>query len=263
MSIGSDERAARRLAPGERTTRAGRVAAVWLLAAWALAAAAPAAVADWVEVGDAGFLPSNAQATIGSGPLTAIRGSLGNPPASNPFPFNQPLADPDMYVIRLTGGGTFSATTVGQPGTINDTLLYLFDASGRGVYANDDAVGSNTFRSTLPANTPLTPTAPGLYYLLITQANYIPFSFDPLDPNRNELNIFPIFPQRAVYGPTGPGGAFPIATYDGNFASELGSYTIALTGATFAVPEPSSLLLIAISSPALLALTLARARRGA
>ena len=185
----------------------------------------------WTEEGDAGSLPAIAQITAGIGQLTTITGTI-----SNTF-------DPDMYQIYLTGGGTFSATTVGQPGTLFDTQLFLFDATGRGVYANDDEVGGASFRSTLPAFHPLTPTTAGLYYLLVTPFNYFPSSGPPTMLNL----IFPLVsPERAVVGPTGLGGASPITAYTGFVAVETGTYTIRLTGTEFAVPEPGTLALASI-----------------
>lgn len=208
-----------------------------------LAATSRAGAAFWNEVGDAGNLPGSAQAIVGVAPLDGIRGTI-----STAF-------DPDMYRIFITGGGTFSATTVGQPGSLFDTALYLFDAQGRGVYANDDEVGGASFRSTLPAGDARTPLAAGIYYLLIAQNSYF-----PSDVNLN--TIFPIFPQRSVAGPTDPGGPNPIASYVGFTASEVGTYTIAITGAMFIVPEPSSLTLTVIAAATSLAVARTRRRRG-
>jgi hypothetical protein len=198
------------------------------LAAW-LALTSLAAADIWTEVGDAGDLPSTAQITgfVSGNPLTEIRGIIDN------------RTDADMYAILLTGGGTFSATTVGTPGTLNDTQLFLFDAAGHGVYANDDASAS-TRRSTLPAGNPLTPLSAGLYYLAIAPFGHVPVSA----PTNNQ--IFPSFPQTGVFGPTGPGGADPISGWKGtappndNFP---GTYTIRLTGAQTFVPEPGTLTL--------------------
>ncbi|WP_435017712.1 DVUA0089 family protein [Tundrisphaera sp. TA3] len=203
----------------------------------------------WVEAGDAGQLPNAAQVVLGdSSPLTGISGSLSS------------TGDRDMYLIYITGGGTFSATTVGQPGTLLDTQLFLFNAAGRGVYANDDDAageGFNQYRSTLPANGPLTPLAAGFYYLLITAS--------PIFPTGTGGVIFPNYTTpggsgTAVVGPTGPGGGSVITGYTGT-GVEFGSYQIALTGAT-AVPEPSSLASAGIAGVVGL-LALARRRRRA
>lgn len=112
-------------------------ALVFLLVAVGLLAVPPAAKATiWAEVGDAAELPGTAQITGGAGSLDAITGSL---PSGS-----------DMFAIFITDPSTFSATTVGTPGSLFDTQLFLFDSLGFGVYANDDTP-SVSLRSTLPA----------------------------------------------------------------------------------------------------------------
>ena len=175
-----------------------------------------------VEVGDAGDLPGAAQVVAGAGALDSISGDALGPGDKS-----------DMYAIFIAGGGTFSATTVG--GAAFDTQLFLFDATGMGVYANDD---NNGVQSTLPAVHPLTPVAAGLYYLGITA-----YDNDPLSPGGL---IFPSVPFSDVFGPTGPGGGLPISGYS-DPEDPLGPYTIFLTGAEFvslAVPEPATLVLL-------------------
>jgi hypothetical protein len=189
-----------------------------------LCLSASAARADfvWTEVGQAGSLPSTAQVTAGLGSLTGIKGTILS------------ANEVDMYAIRIIDPTHFSATTVGTPGTLNGTHLFLFDSSGHGVYANIDAT-TGAGRSTLPAGSPLGPQTAGLYYLAIAS-----FGRDPISAPNNDL-IFPDFPFTGVFGPTGPGGADAISGYAGA-GSATGSYTINLTGAA-AVPEPSSLVL--------------------
>lgn len=171
-------------------------------------AASVAAAGTWTETGDAGDLPGTAQVPSGSGALTAISGAVSV------------SADANMYKLCLTGGGTFSATTVGT-GTLGDTQLFLFNAGGFGVEANDDA-GSFTILSTLPAGG-LSPAAPGAYYLAVSRFNRDPVSAGGL--------IFPNTPFTGVKGPTGPGGGSPISGWSGT--SGTGAYTVALTGARF------------------------------
>ena len=122
----------------------------------------PVEAFTWTEVEDAGDLPGAAQKITNDGPLEFITGSLTSP------------TDVDMYAIFITGGGNFSATTVGWTTDV-DTQLTLFDSSGIGVYSNDDFT-TNTRQSTLPALDPLTPTTPGLYYLAISDWDYDPLS---------------------------------------------------------------------------------------
>lgn len=163
----------------------------------------------FTEVGDAGQLPASAQWPVGVGSLNTIFGTLG-------------VNDADMYRIILTGGGTFSASTVNL-GTSIDTQLFLFDSAGIGVYANDDSVG---LQSTLPSGHALTPAAGGVYYLVITR-------FD-LDPASLGVQIFPDTPFTGVHAPN------LYTAIDGyvGFYSTPGAYQIDLTGAMFsAIPD--------------------------
>jgi hypothetical protein len=179
----------------------------------------------WMEVGQAGQLPATAQYVNGMGALDGIQGALPTPNTVN------------MYAFAITDPAAFSATTVGTPGTLVDTQLFLFDSSGLGVYSNDDANGA-TKRSTLPAGNPNGPIKPGLYFLAISS-----FDRSPVSAPTNGL-IFPNFPFTGVFGPTGPGGANPVTDFQGGGVGS-GTYFIRLTGATF-VPEPSSFLLLGI-----------------
>lgn len=212
-----------------------------------------AQAASFSEVGDAGESLSTAQVvTAGLSPLTSIAGSLAG--------FDDPA---DLFQIFLTGGQSFSATTVG--GANFDTRLFLFAANGAGVYFNDDAV-SGTLQSTLPANSSFTPTQSGTYYLGVSGFDYNPVNAagDRLFPS---LTDFPgdvpadsIF--TAVFGPTGPGGSAPLAGFDGVILNEGGSYAIALTGAT-AVPEPVSTLALVLAGASGTALRLKNKRKQA
>ncbi len=132
-------------------------------------------------------------------------------------------ADIDLFKIYLTGGGTFSASTV-NPDTVIDTQLFLFDADGLGVYANDDQGGCFCFQSTLPAGNILTPIQSGVYYLGISTFLVNPFSSDG--------EIFPssfVSGFEAIKAATGDGGSLPLSEWVGFFFQQ-GSYTINLTG---------------------------------
>ena len=109
------------------------LAALALLASPAAAFAAP-------EQGDAGDLPASAQDLSAEG-AARIDGELADE------------ADIDVYRLCLAGDATFSASTVG--GTTVDTQLFLFDAEGHGVYANDD-LNNGVRQSLLPAQHELT-----------------------------------------------------------------------------------------------------------
>ncbi|MDT7960923.1 MAG: DVUA0089 family protein, partial [Armatimonadota bacterium] len=99
--------------------------------------------------GDAGDLPETSQST-GNATIPVIRGQLD-------------ADDVDMYAIYIEDPATFSATTVG--GATFDTQLWLFDANGKGVVANDDSGG---LQSRID-NTAGCITAPGVYYLAISR----------------------------------------------------------------------------------------------
>jgi hypothetical protein len=192
-----------------------------LVVAGCLAFSSQATALPWFEVGEAGQLPGTAQIVAGAGALESISGTVSS------------ANDADMFLIFISNPATFSATTVGPGGTLDDTQLFLFNAGGLGVYANDDSVG---VRSTLPAGNPNGPLVAGLYYLVISSYNNDPTSAGGL--------IFPSTPFTSVFGPTGPGGALPISGWSGSGGT--GTYTINLTGASF-VPEPGSAALLGVS----------------
>jgi hypothetical protein len=180
-----------------------------------------AAAAD--EDGDAGGLPATAQDLTGAG-VNTINGTLDD-------------ADIDMYEVCVDGGGTFSASSVG--GTSVDTQLFLFDSSGRGVYANDDETEDVVSQSLLPSGHALTPQARGEYYLAVGAYN-----IDPLGAEE------PIFgPGTGVVGPTGPGGGEPVSGWGGRSGGP-GPYTLTLTGATCAPPPDTTPPTVDLRSPA-------------
>jgi hypothetical protein len=172
----------------------------------------------WPEAGDAGKLPATAQRPAGAGPLLSITGDVT-------------FGDPDMYEIYVTGNGAFSALAQGASPLFLDPQLYLFDAQGRGVYANENLWPPNPFFSPgaalLPAGHALTPVAPGRYFLAIS-TRYI-------EPVSDHGAIFPCVGCNTsidAHAPTGPGGAYAVTGWPG-FGFTAGSYTIALTGAEF------------------------------
>ncbi|MFQ5429961.1 MAG: DVUA0089 family protein [Phycisphaerae bacterium] len=171
--------------------------------------------AGWTEVSDAGELLASAQTPRGTGPLASISGTID---------FG---CDADVYKIRVTGGGTFSASTVGNAPF--DTELFLFDANGFGVYTNDDVTADSVdVTSRLPDGDPLTPVTPGIYFLAISGWKVDPVSTGGfIFPNPNNV------PD--VFGPTGPGGGSPLSGWDPDGIScfETGAYTTLLTGAEF------------------------------
>jgi hypothetical protein len=172
--------------------------AVWaLLTIGALTLSASAQI--WYEQGDAGDLPETAQST-GSGTLSQIQGSLD-------------VNDVDMYAIYITDPAAFSASTVG--GATWDTQLFLFDANGVGVVAEDDTGG---LQSTID-NTAGCITAPGLYYLAITR-----FNKDPLGCNEGGL-----WSTNDNNCPNGTESSSRVNSWTSSTGT-AGSYTIFLTG---------------------------------
>ncbi len=181
-----------------------------------------AQAATFTEMGDAGETLSTAQVIQGSQPLESISGTLPESISGGA----------DLFKIFLTGGGTFSATTVG--GASFDTQLLLFNSKGIGIYGNDNAsLTLENNQSTLPKGD-FSPTKSGLYYLAISG-----FDYDPVS-DQGEIFPDPGLPFSQVFGPTGPGGGSPLSGFAGP-SFDGGSYTIALTGAK-AVPEPSSVM---------------------
>lgn len=181
-----------------------------------------AQAATFTETGDAGETLETAQGIQGPGPLEAISGALSTV-----------TPDADLFKIFLTGGQTFSASTVG--GATFDTQLFLFNKEGMGIYGNDNAspvLGSN--QSTLPNNN-FSLEESGFYYLAVSG-----FDYDPVNSEGEEIFPDPASPFNQVFGPTGPGGESGLSGFNGARLNG-GNYTVAMTGAK-AVPEPSSTL---------------------
>jgi hypothetical protein len=197
--------------------------ALAILAIFLASGPVQAATTTFAETSDAGELLSSAQ-IINTQPaqtdLTTITGSL-----------TAGIDNADLFQIFLSGGQTFSATTV-TGSSIADTQLYLFDSSGLGIYANDDDNDAGSLLSTLPANLSFTPTSSGVYYLAVSGFNY--------NPTSASGSIFDLT-SAPVVGPTGPGGGASLSGWTNVNADNTGSYTITLTGSQF-VPEPSPLL---------------------
>ena len=155
-------------------------------------------------------------------PLESISGTLSG--------------DSDLYKIFLTGGQTFSATTVssrtasiptdqllGIPiDVVIDPKIFLFDEQGNGIYANDDLFGS-TQSTLLSGANGFSPAASGFYFLGISGTGYEAVSADG--------QIFPVEPFNQAVGPTGAGGGKSLTGFAGDTSSSSGEYTISLTGA--------------------------------
>lgn len=173
----------------------------------------------WGEQGDAGQLLGDAQITVGTGSLDEIQG-------------HHTANDIDLYCIRITDVGAFSATTTG--GTSLDTQLFLFDANGYGVtHDDDDPNGGLQSRITGQFV-----QAPGLYYLAISAYN--------ADPQSISGAIWANSPFNVERAPDGPGAGDPLSSWSTGGASD-GGYSIFLTGAGFCeVPAPGALALLGL-----------------
>jgi hypothetical protein len=191
---------------------------LWTLATSALLAAASAQI-TYQEQGDAGDLPETAQATgtDTSTALSAIRGTL----EANGV---------DMYAIYIADPANFSATTVNDQTTF-DTQLWLFDAQGKGVVFNDQAVGTNLDRSRIDNSTGcLTGRSAGVYYIAISRYNRDAIGCE-------EGFIWNSSPARAVRCPDGPESGSRVTGWVGT-TPVAGNYEITLTGA-FTAPAQS------------------------
>ena len=162
----------------------------------------------WAEVGDAGDLLPTAQITVGVDPLTSISGEVST------------SLDKDIYRITITDPLTFSATVL-PGGSLTDTQLFLFDAFGMGIYANDDMSAVDTL-SALPAGDTSGPTTAGPYFLAISGSDN--------DPTNLGVEIF----TDGILGVQTPTIAAPLDGWTPTFSVFGGTYTIALTGAGFA-----------------------------
>lgn len=183
--------------------------------------------AQHVEVGDAGSSAATAQGTgnVAGQALATIAGTISA------------TTDADFYLITIPSPSLFSASTVG--GTLVDTQIYLFTLSGAPVYLNDDANGTST-QSLLPAGSILGPQTAGTYILGISVSGV-----DPVNSTNQTLFAPAIF-STDLRGPASNTFGTVAGVFDNSSFADFGAYSIALTGAVTAVPEPSmSALLLA------------------
>jgi hypothetical protein len=216
---------------------------------------APVCAADiWAEQGDAPALIPG-QSTLSLDTISAITGNISG------------LDDTDLYEISISNPSIFSATVVSGPTYVNpglDTLLWLFNSQGQGVYANDDKGPSSTFpggydyTSELSAGNPNGPPTPGIYYLAISAYHYA-----PVDVNGSEIFGNTYSDTGGGLGPTSLSNlaGWQATDSDASPAFEQGNYTIELTGVG-PVPEPETLALVATAAAWMVVLsTLKRLRR--
>jgi hypothetical protein len=208
----------------------------------------------FTETSDAGDTLATADATGSMGTqLTTIFGSL-----------QSTGTDADLYVIDITSPATFSASTnntmtntgftYGSNNLVLDTSLFLFDASGNAVAANDDTSGSILTSTISGAQLNLTA---GIYYLGISITGNEPVN------SANQLLFATNDDATAVRGPETFNNLNPttLSTFNSNnYDDENGNYQIDLTGVD-AAPEPSSWAAAALGASLVAYLSLRRGRR--
>lgn len=237
----------RKFLPMHKRTRSLKSTAQRTLASLAVAAAATfglsAQAAIVSELGDAGQTQGTAQVTIGNGgSITSIFGSIAS------------TTDADLFVIYIANPAQFRASTNnGGTDAGLDTVLFLLTADGAPVYLNDDDASGTTLGSTLPNGDPAGPLTAGLYILGVSMSGY-----DPVNSN-NQLLFAGGLPTD-VRGPANGLQPSVLGGFDGGGFFDPGNYEIQLRGASFAVPEPGSALLVLLAGGALLGTSRQRRR---
>jgi hypothetical protein len=188
--------------------------------------------------GDAGKLPASANITTGVGSLTTICGNLSDTTGGGA----------DMYEIEITGTSFSAITSLRQTSTLNPAL-YLFNASGVALFAENDISSSPTNdQAQIQVANGLTP---GIYFIVIAPDNQQPKSaggdliFGNITGTTGQVT--PVASDTTLKNWTDAGDS-------------TGEYEITLTDASFAsqVPEPAAFTLVGAG---LLALAGFRRRR--
>ncbi len=219
--------------PSQKFTRGLAILAL------AVASAVGAQAQTYNEIGDAGASVGGAQAT-GAGPLSFITGNILS------------AFDGDFFYITITNPAMFSATTVGNGNTL-DTMLYLFTMNGNPVILNDDAPSGTSLQSTLPTGS--FTLAMGTYIIGISLSGA-----EPINSANQQLFADSVF-STDIRGAR-PGALGPVTGVTQASSLGSGAYTIQLTGATAsAIPEPSTIALVAVSGLAGLVALRRRTRR--
>ena len=208
--------------------------------ALSLLAAATLQAQNYNEIGDAGSNVPGAQSTgAGGGVLNTISGTILSG------------TDGDFFYITITNPGAFSASTIG--GSMLDTMLFLFTLSGNPVYLNDDTPSG--IQSLLPGGHPFGPIAAGTYIIGISLSGS-----EPINLGNQQLFADGVF-STDVRGPR-MGALGPVTGVTQSAFPGSGAYTISLTGASMsAVPEPSSVVLLACAGIGGLVVLRRRVRR--
>lgn len=196
-------------------------------------AASTAAAMPYFEVSDAGQNLSDAQ-SIGSG-VDVIHGNVANGSA-------------DLFSFYW-GGGAFTADTIGS---VADTQLYLFNAAGQGVWANDQHGPAPWPQSIDPSWSQIVDPAlsAGQYFIGISIFDYDPYS--------SAGAIFPSAPFNGQFGPLNMAPLDHWAPFSWHQSAQ-GDYVVNFNKPT-SVDEPSMLVELCIGLTALGFVT--RLRRG-
>lgn len=194
-----------------------------ILAASVLLAWSPARASLWHEYNDGGAEAGqyiwDAQVPIGSGTLTQIAGYDGG-------------QDADLFRIYIPNASLFSVTL----SAIYTSQIWLFDSTGVGV-------AYTTGEPTPTITGALLPGA-GIYYVGSSRNGWTAQS------TGGAIWLGAPPGERA---PDGPGAGSALSVWAGTTSAVFEEYTLNLQGAEFAViPEPSTLLLMALGASALM-----------
>ena len=189
---------------------------------------------DWVETGDAGSTTATAQDTTSKGAIQSVAGILGGEAEDD---------TEDVFKIEVRDRDTFeNSISIGLRGQSEfDAALWLFDAQGFGVLANDDNPFSdgNDALLTAPSSDGVTlQLPPGNYFLAVTESGNLPLGFlNDFGRGGQGGELAPIFSfegDREISGPDGPAGRSPLEAWSGAPTGQSGGYGIDVT------PTPGS-----------------------
>jgi len=215
-----------------------------ILVMFPIAAGAAIAGPDWIEDGDAGSTLMTSQDTTAVGQIRTLAGVIEGPQNGD---------SEDVYRVRVESADTFdNLLSFGlRADTQFDAALWLFDAQGFGVLANDNSPFSegNDAALTVPSSDGVTVALPpGNYFLAITESGNVPLGFlsdfGLGDTSDQLVPIFEFDSDREISGPDGPAAGSPLAGWSGLPQGEgmAGGYGINIT------PTPASALTLGFAS---------------
>ncbi len=160
-------------------------------------------------------------------------------------------SDADLYAIRITTPGSFSASTVNSASAAQDTALFLFNSSGVAIATNDDASGTSLDSSLPSGNSLYANLTAGTYYIGISESGN-----EAINLNSQLLfNGYPGGDTTAVRGAASGLNPTTLRTFNSNEfdTTTFGAYEIDLTSAATAVnpnavPEPSTWVALGLGS---------------